>query len=100
MPDFLQIAADHKEWSERVFGTDVGPMGPLKHLFAEAEEAMENPDDAFEFADCMFLVMDAARRAGHDVEALLEAMEEKLDILQARHYDRVADGEPSFHRKD
>jgi len=102
MADFRDIYAAHAEWSRKTFGGDHerGPIGPLKHLIAEAEEAMENPSDPHEFADCMFLTMDAARRAGHDVNALLWAMVEKLDILKGRDYRKVEDGQPSFHVKD
>lgn len=101
MSGFRDIYAAHAEWSRETFGDDGerGPQGPLKHLIKEAEEAMENPSDPHEFADCMFLTMDAARRAGHDVNALLFAMAEKLDILKTRSYKKVPDGQPSFHIK-
>jgi hypothetical protein len=100
--DFRDIYAAHAAWSRKTFGEDHerGPVGPLKHLIKEAEEAMENPSDPHEFADCMFLTMDAARRAGHDVNALLLAMVEKLEILNARTYRKVEDGQPSFHVKE
>jgi len=102
MTDFRDIYASHAQWSRETFGADNerGPDGPLKHLIKEALEAMDAPDDPHEFADCMFLTMDAARRAGHDVNALLFAMIEKLEILKARDYRKVPDGQPSFHVKD
>ena len=102
MTDFRDIWAAHAQWSRKTFGKDNerGPQGPLKHLIKEAEEAMDNPSDPHEFADCMFLTMDAARRAGHDVNALLFAMVEKLEILKGRNYKKVADGQPSFHIKE
>ncbi|WP_052245139.1 dATP/dGTP pyrophosphohydrolase domain-containing protein [Halocynthiibacter namhaensis] len=93
------IYTAHAEWSEKTFGSDRGPLGPLKHLIKEAEEAAECPEDPHEFADCIFLVFDAARRAGHDYDALAQAMLEKLEILKRRQYQKVADGEPSFHIK-
>jgi len=102
MTDFRDIYAAHAQWSRKTFGEDHerGPQGPLKHLIKEAEEAMDCPSDPHEFADCMFLVMDASRRAGHDINALLYAMVEKLEILKGRTYQKVPDGNPSFHIKE
>lgn len=102
MTDFRDIWAAHSQWSRETFGADNerGPQGPLAHLIKEAQEAMACPSDPHEFADCMFLTMDAARRAGHDVNALLFAMVEKLEILKGRNYKKVADGQPSFHIKE
>lgn len=102
MADFRDIYASHAAWSRKTFGADSerGPIGPLRHLIQEAEEAIENPSDPHEFADCMFLVMDASRRAGHDVNTLIGAMIEKLEILKRRDYPKVADGQPSFHNKE
>jgi hypothetical protein len=101
MADFRDIYASHAQWSRDTFGADDerGPDGPLKHLIKEALEAMDSPNNPHEFADCMFLTMDAARRAGHDVNALIQAMIEKLQILKSRTYNKVPDGQPSFHVK-
>lgn len=57
---------DHAEWSQETFGPDRkrGPLGPIKHLQREVEELLAAPDDREEYADCLLLIFDAARRAG------------------------------------
>lgn len=57
------IRQRHAEWSDKTFG-NVGPVGPLKHLSKEAQEAAVEPDDLSEWADMQFLLWDAQRRAG------------------------------------
>lgn len=102
MADFRDIYASHAAWSRKTFGADreFGPVGPLKHLIKEAEEALQNPSDLHELADCMLLVMDASLRAGHDLNTFIRAMIEKREILKQRDYPKVADGQPSFHTKE
>ncbi len=91
--DFHAFARAQSEWSQATFGTDLlrGPIGPLKHLAKEAAEAQENPTDVMEFADCLFLTLDASRRAGFSSEALLRAAWEKLTINEAREWPKVTD---------
>jgi hypothetical protein len=78
------------EWSQSTFGTDAerGPIGPLKHLAKEAVEAQEKTSDIFEYADCLFLVCDATRRAGFTLDQLLDAAFEKLEINKARNWPK------------
>lgn len=71
-------------WSQQTFGSDSerGHIGPLKHLAKEIKEVRENPGDLEEYADMVFLIFDASRRAGntfqqtasHDPLANLECM--------------------------
>lgn len=73
-------------WSQATFGSDSerGPVGALKHLAKEALEAAEAPTDREEYADCLILVMDAARRAGMTVSMLLHAVDKKQTINRGR----------------
>jgi len=101
------------EWSQATFGTDVerGPLGPTKHLAKEVlcellgldrghvggvlEHAKYDPTlfTAEEFADCLFLIFDAARRAGFTFEQLRIAVNEKLKVNRARRWGpKSADG--------
>lgn len=107
------------EWSEETFGPSPqrGPRGPLKHLQKEVKEALQaldwlqseeaslacgdpqaDPQKAelklkFELVDCLFLVFDAARRAGLSYEELREKAFEKLEINKARQWAKpTADG--------
>lgn len=64
-----------REWSYAIFGPREhrGPKGPLDHLRKEAKEAYDETDpekQKEEIADCLFLVFDAAHRAGMDLNDL------------------------------
>ena len=91
--DFHAFARAQSEWSQATFGTDQqrGPIGPLKHLEKEAREAQENPTDIYEFVDCLFLTLDASRRAGFSSESLLHFAWEKLTINKSRDWPKVTD---------
>ena len=90
----------HEEWSVNTFGPDKGPVGPLKHLVKEAEEAIEDPQDLSEYVDCQMLIWDAMRRAGFTLVEFIAAIEEKQKLLNVRKYERTPEGEPSFHVKE
>lgn len=93
------IRQRHAEWSEKTFG-NVGPVGPLKHLSKEAQEAAVEPDDLSEWADMQFLLWDAQRRAGISDGEITAAMEEKLKVNMARQWPGPKDGEPRLHIKE
>lgn len=88
VPNIELLAKEQSEWSQKTFGTDEqkGPIGALKHIIKEAQEAIENPDGVEEYADLLLLVLDASRRAEHDVRALIRAAIDKLSILKTRQY--------------
>lgn len=80
MLDFFEVQRD---WSYETFGPPEhrGPIGPLKHLEKEAKEAYEETDEAKrkeEIADCLFLVFDAAHRAGMSYAELTRIASAKL----------------------
>ena len=96
----IETVRNHAEWSERTFGPEKGPAGPLRHLAKEAIEAAEAPTREHrleELADCTFLLLDAIRRANLTAEELVEAMDRKQKILNNRTYRRTAEGEPAEH---
>jgi hypothetical protein len=100
---FESLAADAAVWSQETFGSDAsrGPIGPLKHLEKEAREAQAAPDDVTEFADCLLLVLDAARRAGFDARALLAATDAKLQVNKSRVWSKPTDDDsPIEHCRD
>lgn len=92
------------EWSERTFGTTAerGPMGPLKHLAKEvAEVQASGPNwDVTELCDCLFLICDAARRAGFTYDQLMDAAWRKLDINKGRQWQKPTSDEPVEHVRD
>ena len=102
MADIETLWFDHAEWSQATFGSDAehGPLGPLKHLQHEADEAMAAPTDITEFADILLLLIDAARRAGHSWNGIVDAADTKLHtVLMHRTYPTPEGDEPSFHVK-
>lgn len=89
----------HSEWSQATFGTDAerGPRGPLKHLLKEAQEALDDPGDVIEIIDCLFLVFDAARRAGLAYQMMVDLAFHKLEINKARKWPTPTSDEPVEH---
>lgn len=96
---FLEFAEAQAEWSQATFGTDAerGPIGPLKHLAKEVQEALANIEDPMEYVDCFFLVLDASRRAKIPANRLLELAFEKLEINKARKWSKPTSDDPIEH---
>ena len=103
----------HAEWSQATFGTDQerGPLGALKHLEKEAREAQHevNPDITAasspelreEIADCLFLTLDSARRAGLTLDTLLDEAYKKLEVNKTRTWAKPTKAdEPVEHVRD
>ena len=93
---------EHSEWSQATFGTDAerGPVGALKHLEKEAREAQAKPTDLEEYADCLFLTFDAARRAGLTLDTLLNEAFAKLEKNKKRRWVKPANpDEPIEHER-
>lgn len=81
--DMLDFWERQREWSYEAFGPPSfkGPRGPLDHLKKEAVEAFEETDPVRlweEIADCLFLVFDAAHRAGMSFTDLTRVAMAKL----------------------
>jgi len=97
------IASEQSEWSQQTFGCDKerGPLGALMHLEKEAREALAAPDDAHEYADCLLLVLDAARRAGFEPLQLLQHAYGKLQICKQRKWPKpTAKDQPVEHIRE
>lgn len=79
---------EESEFSQTTFGADNvrGPLGPLNHLAKEVKETIEHPSDPMEYADCVLLILDAARRAGFTLKQLLDTCHKKLEINKARKW--------------
>ena len=91
---------EQSHWSQATFGADSerGPVGPLKHLAKEVQEALANPTDAEEYADLFILTCDAARRSGLSLMGLLELVQKKLEKNQGREWQKpVNPDEPVEH---
>ena len=92
---------NHRAWSMRNFGTPKirGPVGGLKHLALEAQEAADSPSDIMEYADCAFLLIDSLWRGGFTFDDLNSAMAKKMPILLARDYSNVRADEIVEHNR-
>ena len=101
MNKFDQLYKIHEEWSNNAFGLpcERGPQGPLKHLLLEVQEALDAPDDLEEYADCLILVLDAARRAGFSKDELIEASILKVRKNEKRQWPKTGSDEPVLHEK-
>jgi len=81
--DIVKLQQEIGEWSEATFD-DIGPTPKLHHLKKEVEEVLQAPLDRVEYADCLILLLDAARKAGISADELLEVTYEKLQVNKRR----------------
>src|SRR5215469_8931895 len=94
-------------WSNKVFGTELerGPLGPARHLLKEVQEelipAIESGAESSvvheEVIDCLFLIVDTARRAKLDPFTLIERAFEKLEVNRQREWQKPTSDEPVEH---
>jgi NTP pyrophosphatase (non-canonical NTP hydrolase) len=116
MEDVQQFWNEQAEWSQATFGTDTerGPLGPAKHLRKEIDEVLEhlqaindygtdNSDDERlleEYADCLFLLFDSARRARFTLTQLIAKAFWKLAKNKTRIWVRNPNpDEPTEHTR-
>lgn len=94
LEEFYQV--DLSKWAQATFGSDQerGPIGPLKHLIKEVQETMEDPSNIVEWADCMIILFDGCRRAGHTFRDLVGAMRGKHQVNVTRKWPKADSGNP------
>jgi hypothetical protein len=99
--ELRKLADDQSVWSQATFGTDAdrGPIGALRHLEKEAREAQQTPGDLSEYADCLLLILDAARRAGFGPMALVLGAQNKMAVNNARSWPKPTTDEPVEHNR-
>jgi hypothetical protein len=97
--DLIDLYRDHARWSQQQFGLDDerGPLGPIRHLKKEAVELEAAPNDPEEYADAFLLLLDASRRAGIGLGALIQAARDKLEINKAREWPKGSPDQPVEH---
>jgi hypothetical protein len=81
--DIAELQHAIGEWSEATFD-DNSPAPKLHHLKEEVDELLEAPMDRAEYADCLILLLDAARKAGIGADELVQAAYQKLEINKRR----------------
>lgn len=81
------IDADHiahqREWSERTFGPGMR-LGVIDHIRKELLEVEADPTDLGEWVDVIILGLDGAWRAGHEPQAIIDAIKAKQARNEAR----------------
>lgn len=83
MDAWQKLQDDIGLFTEKVFPASTA-SSKAKHLAAEALEAAADPADILEWADCMILVLDGARKAGFSVADIHAAVTRKMAINQKR----------------
>ena len=97
------------EWSDATFGNDDRTIGILNHLKEEVEEVIEAKNNyeedptgltqaqmASEFADCLILILDAARKSDLNTDLLLQAAEYKMKVNRDRKWKPA--NEQGYHK--
>lgn len=104
--NLTDLVNEQTDFSRRVFGPDEvrGPKGPLEHLSKEAKEAVAAWDKRLatiseeqaaearlefltELGDCLILLLDATRRSGYKIGAVVQAAREKMRVNLQREKD-------------
>jgi len=86
MDRWQQLQDDIGVFTEKTFPGATARSKAL-HLAEEAHEAADDPADVIEWADCMILLLDGARRAGFSTDALFEAVQRKMKINKERTWN-------------
>ena len=89
-----------RAWSYQTFGPPYhrGPVGPLKHLAKEVQEAIAETDHnkrIEEIVDCLFMVYEAAHRSGLSSTEFAKAAYMKLHKNQQRSWPNWQTADPN-----
>ena len=71
-------------FTDKTFGHQKSAVPKLHHLREEVGELIEAPHDRLEWADCMILLMDAAKKNGYQMDDLCTFVQEKMEINRGR----------------
>ena len=85
MDCWQQLQDDIGVFSEKTF-PGATPRSKALHLSEEAKEAAADPDDIIEWADCLILLLDGARKSGFSAADIHAAALKKLEINKARKW--------------
>ncbi len=72
-----------REWSERTFGPGPRTLGVIDHIRKELREIEAEPT-SLEWVDVVILALDGAWRAGHEPQAIIDAIVAKQAKNEAR----------------
>lgn len=74
-------------WQQETLGNR-GSKGPLAHLAKEVVEIQNNPRDLEEYADAVFMIINALYNEGFTFWDLLQACWKKLEINKLRSWPK------------
>lgn len=92
-----------RSWSRETFGPGPRTDGLIAHIGKEFDEIRERPDALEEWVDVVILALDGAWRAGHEPQAIVDAIVAKQAENEARTWPdwrAVPEGEPIEHVRD
>lgn len=78
--------AHQRDWSRETFGPGSRAEGVIDHIRKELLEVEEDPTDVYEWVDIIILGFDGALRAGHDPQAIIDAIADKQARNEARKW--------------
>lgn len=79
------------EWSKDVFA-DADSIDHIKKMIIEGEEVINDPDDIYEYADCLISLFAAAYKRNFDFHHLIYVTHNKLKINKKREYIKLDNG--------
>ena len=83
--DADQIARQ-RVFSYRTFGPGSRHLGIVDHITRELEEVLADPTDLGEWVDVIILAIDGAWRAGHEPQAIINAVIAKQEHNESRSW--------------
>jgi NTP pyrophosphatase (non-canonical NTP hydrolase) len=99
------------EWSDNTFGSVDRTIGILNHLKEEVQEVIDAKNEyeegptgllqhkmATEFADCLILLLDAARKSDLNTDLLMQAAEYKMKVNRERKWKPA--NEQGYHKHE
>lgn len=84
-----------REFSERTFGPGARTAGVLDHIRKELAEVEASPGDVTEWVDLVILALDGAWRAGHQPQAIVDALVAKQERNEGRTWPDWRTADPS-----
>ena len=84
--DWQKLQDEIEKWSDNQFGFNRPPTGSINHLIKEVQELKEEQYCLEEYADCLMLILDAARMAGYNCDNLFKATQDKLKVNKNRKW--------------
>jgi len=91
MSSFGNLFQSVGNWSSKTF-PKAQPIHHLRKLKQEADEAIADPTDIYEYCDILIPLIAAANKAGFTAEMLLNCSFKKLEICKGRTWEEKADG--------